>query len=211
MATKSYELPAKISIGNAGKNAQNFQPYRENFNVTLEGGDVVCFDAKSIGELFYYEKQLTEDFLVGVSEDGKVSTTAGSYDVSSGTFTAGGTSYSIVRNGDVFEVIGTIPYAAAEASLGLDAGNRFIIRITNSDITARSALPSGDICMTTNPAAAGGYNVYNKMAFETDGSLINVGNVFKDRPLEIKIKWTSEGEFTTYTFVFDKATFASAA
>lgn len=209
MATKTYELPTQVSIGNAGSKAQNFQPYRENFNVTLNAGDVVTFDVKSVGEILYYEKQVSGDLISGAISDPTVSISAGSYNSTTNTFTDGAT-FGIVEKDGVKVVVGTIPYEEADANLGLVAGNRFTVKLSKEGITARTDLPSGVICKVTNTGAAGGYNEYNKMAFETDGSLISVINVKPNSTIEIMVKWTADADFTVYTFGFNYATFAKA-
>ncbi|MBR0190038.1 MAG: hypothetical protein IJQ23_06600, partial [Clostridia bacterium] len=128
---------------------------------------------------------------------------AGSY--SDNTFTAGGTTYSIQSNSGVLNVVGTVPYAAADASLGLGAGNRITVKISNPAITSKEQLPSGNIVTSSGD----GYtNPYTKTAFENDGSLILVTNVSKTVPHVVTVKWATS-VVTTYTINSSAATFAA--
>ena len=87
--------------------------------------------------------------------------------------------------------------------MGLTAGNRFTVKLTNSAITSKSQLPSGTILTTIGKTNT---NNYTKAAFEDDGSLILVANVFADAETIVKVKWVS-GVETVYTFNFANATF----
>ena len=128
---------------------------------------------------------------------------AGSYDLSTSTFTAGN-SYSLTADGNnVYEVVGAIPYEEADAALGLPAGNRFIVRIKNSAIASRDSLPEGTIIQVTNTSAQGGYNSYDKSAAESDGSVVSIVNVSGVKDIEVKIKWDTD--VVTYKFKFKNA------
>ena len=129
-----------------------------------------------------------------------------------------GATYDLKRNGNTFDVIGTIPYGAADSMFGT-AGNRFAVRIRKYGITSTSDLPTGNIVKTTNTEAAGGYNVGTRSDFETDGSLIAIfaptaatKNAYNR---EVKIAWKKAGgsvvdsDFTTYTFNLSNATLAT--
>ena len=141
---------------------------------------------------------------------GDVNTTikAGTYNSTTNTWTNGNSNYSLVRRGNTIFVEGTIPYESADTPLGLAAGNRFYVKLSNQAITSKSDLPEGIIAKITNTQVAGGYNTYTKDAFEDDGSLIVVTNVSKTVLLENIIKW-KDGE-TTYTFDFSNANFQNA-
>lgn len=132
----------------------------------------------------------------------------GTYDASSGTWSNGAT-YKLSRSGNDFVVTGEIPYGEADSIFGT-AGNRFAVRVYKDGITSRSDLPSGDIVKTTNTNATGGYNVGTKSDFETDGSLIAVfaptSETLSAYDREIKIKWASGEDFTTYKFDLSRAT-----
>lgn len=96
---------------------------------------------------------------------------------------------------------------AADAILGLAAGNRIQVKISYDNITNKSQLPDGIIVKTTNKSKPSGYNEYTKDAFESDGSLIDVQNVSAQDPhFVVKIKWV-EGLETTYRFNLNNATF----
>ena len=127
--------------------------------------------------------------------------TAGSYNSGTGVWTDGGTTYTLTqKTGNNVKVNGTLPYEEADAILGLDAGNRFSVKIKNNNIISQADLPSGNIVKVSNPSASGGYNIYDKTAFETDGSLIIVTNVAQgDTKVIVKITWNT-GVETTYTY-----------
>lgn len=83
-------------------------------------------------------------------------------------------------------------------------GNRFTVKLVNSEITSKSQLPSGKIVTTVGKNNT---NTYDKNAFESDGSLIFEANVYKGTNTVLKVKW-KEGVETVYTFNFSNATFA---
>ena len=113
-----------------------------------------------------------------------------------------------MRNeGTTYLVSGEIPYEDADDALGLAAGNRIQFRIYNSAITSKNALPSGVIFKVLK--SDGTYNEYTKDAFETDGSVIYVGNVNALRTAVLQITWTA-GVTTSYTIDTTKATLEAA-
>lgn len=113
------------------------------------------------------------------------------------------------QTGNNIKVNGTLPYENADAILGLDAGNRFSVKLKNNNILSSASLPSGIIAKVSNINAEGGFNTYDKSAFETDGSLISIVNVTnKNNPLIIKVTWTT-GVETTYMYDFTSVTLAS--
>lgn len=203
----NYILPLRVSIGNDGDKEKAFVPYRENFVVTLQPSDVVVFGVESSNEGIYYRGQETEGLVVGVT-DNTVNVEGGTYNISTGTFENNAT-YGIVQDEFVGKVIGTVPYVV-NPGLGLETGNVFTIRLKNSEVTSRDNLPNGKICKITNVKVEGGYNEYNKSAFEDDGSLIVVVNVKAGSTIEVLVKWTEEADFTTYTYTFEDATMQEA-
>lgn len=129
----------------------------------------------------------------------------GNYNSGTSTWTQGTNTYNVrLAQGNVIKVTGTIPYAEADATLGLDAGNRVQFRLSYAGITSQAQLPSGDIMTAIGKTAT---NTYTKSAFESDGSLINVGNVYKDFTSKLKITWTA-GKEVEYTIDTSDATFA---
>lgn len=146
-----------------------------------------------------------------ISSDESLTTIiAGSYDSGTQTWTDGGVTFETLKNGDTVKVTGTLPYEPADATLGLPAGNRLSVKIKNSAINSQSDLPSGIIAKVSNSLVDGGYNTYDKTAFEADGSMISVVNIVnKNKPLVIKITWT-EGKETVYTFDVTNVTLAQA-
>ena len=86
----------------------------------------------------------------------------------------------------------------------------FTIRLKNSKVTSRDNLPNGKICKITNVKVEGGYNEYNKSAFEDDGSFIAVINVKTGSTIEVLVKWEEDADFTTYTYTFEDATMQEA-
>lgn len=110
--------------------------------------------------------------------------------------TVSGATYNVETAGTTVLFNGTIPYEAADAELGLEAGNRINITFKNANITAKSQLPSGTICRTLK--SDGTYNEYTKDAFESDGSLNLVANVNNLRVGIVEITWRT-GETVTYT------------
>lgn len=64
MSTLTITLPVIMKIVNTGANAQSFQPYHENFKVTIPAGTTLEFEASTAGQYFYYMKQATKDLEV---------------------------------------------------------------------------------------------------------------------------------------------------
>lgn len=90
--------------------------------------------------------------------------------------------------------------------MGLPYGNRFEVKLVNSEITSKSQLPSGTIVTTIGKYDT---NTATKDAFEDDGSLILVANAYYGTNSVLKVKW-KEGVESVYTFNFDQATFEAA-
>lgn len=136
--------------------------------------------------------------------------TAGSYNSGTGVWTNGGTTYTLTQEaGNNIKVTGTLPLAEADATLGLPAGNRFEVKIKNPNINLKSSLPTGTIAKISNPDASGGFNTYNRTAFEDDASLIVIINAPSGRTrVIVKITWTA-GVETTYTYDLTNATRAT--
>ena len=90
---------------------------------------------------------------------------------------------------------------------------RIEVKLNKDGITSTSALPSGNIVKVTNTDIAGGYNIADKSAFETDGSLIVYSKIAEgslDNIREVMIAWSEAGEFTRYTFDLSRCTLANA-
>ena len=135
--------------------------------------------------------------------------TAGSYNSGTGVWTDGATYTLTQEASNNIKATGTIPYEEADAVLGLPAGNRFSVRLVNSAISSQSDLPSGTIVKVSNPEASGGFNTYDKTAFETDGSLIVIVNApANSNTVIVKVTWTAGNE-STYTYDLSSATRAS--
>lgn len=64
MADLEIVLPAVITITNTSDRAIGFVPYRENFTVYVQAGDVVKLEATTAGQVFYYLAQATEGLTV---------------------------------------------------------------------------------------------------------------------------------------------------
>lgn len=64
MADLEIVLPAVITITNTSDRAIGFVPYRENFTVYVQAGDVVELEATTAGQVFYYLAQATEGLTV---------------------------------------------------------------------------------------------------------------------------------------------------
>jgi len=131
----------------------------------------------------------------------------GSYNSGTGAWTNGGASYVFLKEGTYYTVAGEIPYEDADATLGLDAGNRIQFRLVNTAISAQADLPDGNIITIVGKNRT---NVYTKAAAETDGSIINISNVYADAPLIIKVKWAEGEDEVVYTFDFASAAFRDA-
>lgn len=54
------DFPEWIKIENVGESAQAFQPYHENFNVTVPAGVSIEFPVHTLGQYFYYINQATK-------------------------------------------------------------------------------------------------------------------------------------------------------
>ena len=161
--------------------------------------DAWKFDFRVYHDAWIYDEKLAGVYAATIKGDGitRVTIEEGSYDSATGTWTKGGVSYKARTEGSTVLITGTIPYAEADATLGLPAGNRVALKITNSGIGSKAALPDGVICKMLK--SDGTYNEYTKSAFEDDGSLIHVFNVNNLRVGIGEITWFT-GETTTYVF-----------
>lgn len=133
------------------------------------------------------------------------------YNAGTGVWTNGST-FNIAREGNHFIVTGTLPYKAGD-SIFPQAGNRFAVKLNKDGITSTSDLPSGNIVKVTNTDIEGGYNIADKTAFETDGSLIVYAKIASDslsREREVMIAWSEADKFTKYTFDLSRCTLANA-
>lgn len=135
-----------------------------------------------------------------------ITLTPGSYDSSTSTFTTT-TDFRAEQMGTTYNFYGELPYEDADATLGLEAGNRLTFKISNANITAKSQLPAGNIARTLK--SDGTWQTYTKDAFEDDGSLILVANVNNLRVGVMEVTWAS-GETVTYTLNTLNATLEAA-
>ena len=51
------DLPSLVTLENVVENAVNFNPYRENFPVTIAKGDKIVLEATTAGQVLYYLAQ----------------------------------------------------------------------------------------------------------------------------------------------------------
>ena len=126
-----------------------------------------------------------------------------------GTYTDGafhnGAPY-LVKEG---KVSGTLAQGAAVPEINLSAGNRFVIKLQNPSITAKSQLPTGN-CVSTYNSTTGVLNEKTRDVFEDDGSLIVVTNIeSKNTVYTVKVKWSADFE-AEYQFTFEGAEFPAA-
>lgn len=129
----------------------------------------------------------------------------GSYDSSTKVFSDEAT-YELTSFGSYQRITGEIPYKAADATLGLEAGNRIDLKFVNSNITSKESLPAGVIARTRK--SDGTWQTYTKEAFEDDGSLILCGRVNDNRVGLVEVTWFT-GNTTVYTLDTTMATLAS--
>lgn len=108
--------------------------------------------------------------------------------------------YYIEVNETTITLKGEIPYS--DGILGLEAGNIVAIKIQPN---IQYLLDNQTYIKTTNKNATGGYNVYDKSAIEEDGSIIWVTAVNKTSNVELKVKWNSDAEETTYVLKVDES------
>ena len=214
----NFEKPMTFTLCGLKDNSA-FVPYRQNFNFPLKKGDSITFNDVSSEKGIYYSKQNGDSIeAYRIPENLNIDAIAGIYNTSTETFTASST-YGIVNKSTsanntngvdaIFDVIGTLVYADADANIGQPAGYRFICNLKNPDITSKSDLPGGDICRVV--VIGGELNTdhtYNKNAFESDGSLVLISNI-KDinTVVTVSITWAS-GKTSTYTFTFKNVDFA---
>ena len=64
MATLTITTPAIVKITNTGLKEQSFQPYHENFMVTIPAGVSVEIETTTVGQYLYYTKQATTNLTV---------------------------------------------------------------------------------------------------------------------------------------------------
>jgi hypothetical protein len=200
--TKNYVTPLTVSIANKSNNTQYFVPHMENQNFPVKVGGQVSFTVNNSEVGLYYEKQLDKNLSFAIAESNNVVLECGSgFDLA--TFEKGASFSAILESKEEntynYSIIGTLPYSAETPSLGMPAGNRFIIRLANPTITERNALPSGKICVVD--VQGGSHNDYTKSAFETDGSLIVVLNAVNSSKITVSIDWV-EDVTTNYIFTF---------
>lgn len=205
--------PLIINIVNTSDKDKYFIPYRENQQFLVRPNGKVTFTAKTSEEALYYENQKAKGLDVNILEDIKTNTQSGVYDTNTSIFTSEASYIASLQTADTqvngsaitqntyYDVLGTIPYSEANATIGLAAGNRFTVRISNPEITSKSNLPSGTICsVVMTDSLLNTNNSYNKNAFEDDGSLIVITNVLKGTKVTVTIKWSNT---LTSTYIFD--------
>ena len=134
----------------------------------------------------------------------------GSYNSADNTWTAvtdiANADYTLLKSGNFsYNVVGTIPYADADNTLGLPAGNRFQVKLSLDGVTSKSDLPQDETIAWVSNSLINGYNEYTASAFEADGSLIVVSNVPANKHIIVKIKWNGD-DTKTYTYVFNCTT-----
>lgn len=208
--TRDLTQPITISIGNPGvKNA--FVPYKENSNFTLNKADVITFDCfDSNAAAYYLQDNVLKVF--ETKEKSDASLIVGNYNVSTSTFVEKA-SFNIIPKEITVEkagnttvtttycdVLGDLVFGDAESAIGMTAGYRFIAKIKNPLIEAKSDLPSGNIA--TVSIEGGSSNTYKKDAFEEDGSLIIFTNVTKATTLNVEINWANNAT-GKYVFEFE--------
>lgn len=198
---ETLKNPLLVNIVNKGTETNYFVPHRENQNFPIAGNGQVSFVVDKSEKGLYYERQATKNLQIFLSDSASSKSTVGSYDVSQGTFTSEASFNAVLQNtsetveSDVttqtfnYNVVGKLPYSAATPAIGMPAGNRFTVRISNSDIESKSDLPSGNILTV---ALSDGTTInYNKNALEDDGSDITIVNVRNATILTITIKWSN--------------------
>ena len=63
------DLPAMVTLTNVSSRVKSFNPYRENFAVSMEAGDIINLEASTVGQVLYYLAQADSDLTV--SEEAK--------------------------------------------------------------------------------------------------------------------------------------------
>ena len=145
-------------------------------------------DAWKFDYRVYHDAWVLEEKIAGIAAavvTGDTGTALGNVSVKA----VDGATYKVDMQGSTVLFSGEIPYEDADATLGLDAGNRINITFKNSNISSRDSLPSGVVARTLK--SDGTYQEYDKSAFETDGSLNLVANVNALRVGLVEIKWTA--------------------
>lgn len=200
---KNYTTPLNVQIINKGKNKNSFVPYKTDEKFPVEVNGKVSFVVNSSEAGLYYEKQARENLIVNIFESDNSTTSTGSYDLSTETFTNNASYNTILESAEnntfTYKVIGTLPYSEATPAIGMPAGNRFETRFAYEGITSKADLPSGKIC--TVSISDGTTNEYTKSNFENDGSLVNIVNVRNNSTLTVTVDWTDEVT-NTYVFTF---------
>ena len=60
-----FEVPGIMTLTNTTeKGVRTFVPYRENFEVSIQGGDSYKIEVKNLGQILYYLAQETDDLTV---------------------------------------------------------------------------------------------------------------------------------------------------
>ena len=164
----------------------------ESGNIINDAGVLQAFYDKLKGIKGTEEGQVT----VGDATVGVYNSTNGTWSNENVTFNLSMGSSSGNSNIEIFNVLGVVPFENADSILGLPEGNRFTVKLSNG-----TALNNDMACTVTvnNGTTTGTTNVYDKSAFESDGSLINVVNVKKSTVITIDVKWSSS-KSKTYIF-----------
>lgn len=63
------DLPAIVTLTNISSRVKTFNPYRENFAVEMQKGDIINLEATTAGQVLYYLAQADKDLTV--SEEAK--------------------------------------------------------------------------------------------------------------------------------------------
>lgn len=186
-----------ISLPKLGDDLSEWNDWNGTNEITATNGyNIVVAEVES--------NNTCEKVGVTIVESLLASSTAGTYDATTSTFTAGETGYTFTqKRSNTVEVTGTIPYESAVESLELEAGNRLTFKVKNSSISSNDDLPSGVVCTVTTTA---GEITYEKTDFELDGSFICLVNIPDTSGVTLDINWGSGS--VRYTYDVTKAEIA---
>ena len=219
---KNYETPLTIEIINKGNVTDSFVPYKEYENFVITAGGKISFTCDRSEKVLYYLNQASKNLEVSFAEPMDSDIEVGSYDRQLDDLIPGApyickTLYKTVDpqtniGKQYYEVLGALNYSTDNLGLGQPAGNRFIIKLRNPNITSKDQIPNNPKSIIYISDGDQQVKTFGKDNFQEDGSLIVILNVKKPTSIvTLIVMWDASDSEThgqiDYEFTFNNVTF----
>ena len=145
---KNYTTPLNIEIINKGNTKDSFVPYKTNENFPVDPVGKVSFVVDKSEKALYYLNQAHNDLEVSFVEPMESDIEVGKYDRVTDDIIPGAPYICKAISKNVmdgigkedYEVLGALNYSTDNLGLGQPDGNRFIFKLTNSNVTSKIIL-----------------------------------------------------------------------